>query len=254
MTSSRFTWQKGLFVAFVAAAILIVAWNRNFIAASGNVTISSATAFASLDGSAQDADGAENGTFTVNGSLMIVNGGSITCNDDSPLAENDSACPMQFDVMGNFAVQSGGAVYAENRRGGGNGGDIVADVGGDFSIESGAILSARTTSAAGDTRSGGVIAIHVADNVSVAPGARILADSPADAGIIAITGTNVAINGVVSSVGRATTGRAGAISIVAAHTLTIPDAGAVRSHGSRTLIPVPAPDEAGFLTLAKAAK
>jgi hypothetical protein len=96
--------------------------------------------------------------------------------------------------------------------------------------------------------------MHVAGNVSVAPGARILADSPADAGIIAITGRNIDISGVVSSVGRATTGRSGAISIVAARTLTIPDAGVVRSRGSRTLIPVPAPDVAGFFTLAKAAK
>ena len=255
MTSSRFTWQRVLFVAFAVAAIFFVAWNRKVLAASGNVTISSATTFASLDGSADDADGSEDGTFTVNGSLVVAPGGSISCNDDAPLADDDGACALHFDVLGNFAVQSGGALSAENRRGGGNGGDIVADVGGDFSIESGAVLSARNTSGAGDTRMGGVVAIHVAGNVSVEPGSQVLADSPAEAGVIAITGTNIDINGVVSSVGRPTTGRGGAISIVAARSLTIPEAEAVRSRGSRTLIPLPATrDEAGFLTLAKAGK
>jgi hypothetical protein len=219
------------------------------------VTISSASTFASLDGSADDADGSKDGTFTVNGSLVVADGGSITCNDDAPLAEDAGACAMHFDILGNFGVQFGGGIFAENRRGGGNGGDIVADVGGDFSIESGAVLSARKTSGAGDGRIGGVVAIHVAGNVSVEPGAHILADSPAEAGVIAITGTNIDVSGVVSSLGRETTGRGGAISIVAARSLTIPDAAAVRSRGSRTLIPLPATrDEAGFLTLAQATK
>jgi hypothetical protein len=255
MTSSRFTWQRVLFVAFAVAAIFFVAWNHEVLAASGNVTISSASTFASLDGSADDADGSEDGTFTVNGSLVVADGGSIMCNDVAPLAEDDGACAMHFDVLGNFAVQSGGALSAENRRGGGNGGDIVADVGGDFSIESGAVISARNTSGAGDARIGGVVAIHVAGNVSVEPGSQVLADSPAEAGVIAITGTKIDINGIVSSVGRETSGRGGAISIVAARTLTIPDKSAVRSHGSRTFIPLAGPgDEAGFLTLAKATK
>ena len=255
MTSSRLTWEKVLFVTVAVAGIFLIAWSRKALAASGNVTISSPTTFASLDGSGEDADGAENGTFTVSGSLVVADGGSITCNDDAPLAENDGACSMQFDVMGDFSIQAGGAVSAENRRGGGNGGDIVADVGGNFSVESEAIFSARTTSSAGGDRSGGVIAVHVAGDVSVESGALVVADSPAEAGIIAITGTNIAIDGVVSSLGRPTAGRGGAISIVAASSLMIPDVAAVRSVGSRTLIPSPATrDEAGFLTLAKATK
>jgi hypothetical protein len=255
MTSSRLTWEKVLFVTVAVAAVFLIAWSRKALAASGNVTISSPMTFARLDGSGSDADGAENGTFTVSGSLVVADGGSITCNDDAPLAENNGACSMQFDVTGDFTIQAGAVVSAENRRGGGNGGDIVADVGGDFSVESEAILSTRRTSSAGDGRSGGVIAVHVAGDVSVESGALVVADSPAEAGIIAITGTNIVIDGVVSSVGRPTTGRGGAISIVAARSLEIPDAGAVRTIASRTLIPLPANrDEAGFLTLAKATK
>lgn len=255
MTSSRFNWEKVLFVTVAVAGIFLIAWSRKALAASGNVTISSPTTFANLDGSGQDADGAENGVVTVSGSLVVADGGSITCNDDAPLAEKDGACSMQFDVMGDFTIQAGGAVSAENRRGGGNGGDIVADVGGNFSVESEAILSARRTSSAGNDRSGGVIAVHVTGDVSVESGALVVADSPAEAGIIAITGANIAIDGVVSSLGRPTAGRGGAISIVAASSLTIPEVSAVRSVGSRTLIPSPATrDEAGFLTLAKTTK
>ena len=55
MTSSRLTWEKVLFVTVAVAAIFLVAWSRKALASSGNVTISSPTTFASLDGSGEDA-------------------------------------------------------------------------------------------------------------------------------------------------------------------------------------------------------
>jgi len=240
MTSTTLSWQKWFLIAAVVTGIFLVAWNRKASAAPSEVTISTPRTFASLDGSALDADLAANGVFTVDGRLTIADGGSITCNDDAPLAKDDSACSIELDVHGDFIVETGGAVFAENRRAGGSGGDIIADVGGNFSMGAGAIVSVRRTSSTGKSRERSAIAMHVAGDVSVARGAEILADSPDEAGVIAITGSIVDIDGVVSSLGAATTGRGGAISVVASRTLTIPAPDAVRSRGIRTLIPLPA--------------
>src|SRR5688572_23403514 len=86
-----------------------------------NVTISGTTTFAALDGSSLDHDGVSNGTFTVD-------------------AGNHSACPMHFVVSGNFLLESGAGIFAENRNGGGSGGDIRFDVGGDFTVRGTQIL------------------------------------------------------------------------------------------------------------------
>lgn len=240
MTSRKLTWQTWALVAIVVVGVSFFVWTRIAFAAPGGITISSPTRFASLDGSSLDADLTADGTFTVNGSLAITNGGSITCNDDASSAIDASACAMHFDVLRDFTIANGGGVYAENRQGGGHGGDIVADVGGDFVMEPGATVSARKTSDDDNAREAGAIALHVSGNVSVALYARILADSPDEAGVIAIAGSIVEIDGLVSSVGSPTIGRGGAISIVASKTLAIPDAASVRGRGNRTLIPVSA--------------
>jgi hypothetical protein len=240
MTSRKLSWQTWVLVAVVVVGISFFVWTRMAFASPGAITISSPTTFASLDGSSRDADLTTDGTFTVNGSLAITNGGSITCNDDASLEIDASACPMHFDVLGDLTIAGGGGLYAENRQGSGHGGDIVADVGGDFSMEPGATVSARKTSDEDSAREAGAIALHVAGNISVALDARILADSPDEAGVIAIAGSTVEINGLVSSVGSPTIGRGGAISIVASQTLAIPDAASVRGRGNRTLIPVSA--------------
>src|SRR5438876_5186158 len=110
-----------------------------------NVTVSGNVTFASLDGSSLDHDGMANGTFTVNdGDLTVL--GSINCNDDA----TRDACAMNFAVSGNFTIASGGALYAENRRGNGVGANITATVGGNL-VVGGTISSGNVgTDRAGD--------------------------------------------------------------------------------------------------------
>jgi PASTA domain-containing protein/cadherin-like protein/VCBS repeat protein len=229
----------GLRLAVVTAAstVVLVLLAARQSRAAGDVPINSPTLFSTLDGSALDADGVANGVFTVNGALTIGNGASVTCNDDPPLAGNAGACAMRFQVSGDFAVAAGGSLSAENRRSGGSGGEITIDVGGDFVLSgagggaAGALVSARKVAGAGDTGSGGDVEIRAAGDVTLGPGARILTDSPGEAGSIEITGTVVDIGGLVSSKGSTTVGRGGPITIVASCDLAISDAGVVSSRG-----------------------
>ncbi|HSE62637.1 MAG TPA: FG-GAP-like repeat-containing protein [Thermoanaerobaculia bacterium] len=227
--------RLAVFTAALAVVLVLLAARQS--RAAGDVPINSPTPFSTLDGSALDADGVANGVFTVNGALTIGNGGSVTCNDDPPLAGNAGACAMRFQVSGNFALAAGASLSAENRRSGGSGGAIAIDAGGDFVMEgpgggaAGALISAKKTTGAGDTGQGGDVVIHAAGDVTVAPGARILADSPGEAGSIEITGRIVRIGGLVSSNGSTTVGRGGPITIVASCDLTILDTGVVSSRG-----------------------
>src|SRR5262249_6529815 len=129
-----------------------------------DVTISGNVTFASLDGSSLDHDGVANGVFTVNDGNLIVNG-TINCNDDSGSA---SACNMSFVVSGDVTINSGGALYAENRTGTGSGGNITLSVGGNLTLNGTAIISsaARSSSSGG----GGAITATVAHNVTLASG------------------------------------------------------------------------------------
>src|SRR6185369_17951208 len=109
-----------------------------------DITISTARNFSGvggLDGSIDDADGTVNGIFTVNGKLTITGSGSINCNDPSS-PSTASACPITIVVTGDFEIQSGGSIYAENRYTSGNGGVINISVGGNFIMHGpGAIIS-----------------------------------------------------------------------------------------------------------------
>src|SRR5687768_4112371 len=82
-----------------------------------DVTVSGNVAFSALDGSVLDHDGVANGVFTVSdGNLTVL--GTVNCNDDGP--GNASACAMRFTVSGDMTITAGGALYAENRTGGGS--------------------------------------------------------------------------------------------------------------------------------------
>jgi len=145
-----------------------------------NVTVSGNVTFASLDGSSLDHDGTANGTFTVNdGDLTVL--GSINCNDDT----TRDACSMNFAVSGNLTVASGGAIYAENRRGNGGGGNIGFNVGGNVALQPGAIVS---TGNVGVDR-GGDITFTVGGSTLVDAGGIVSSASRGgQAGAIAING------------------------------------------------------------------
>ncbi|HEX6095153.1 MAG TPA: Ig-like domain-containing protein [Thermoanaerobaculia bacterium] len=150
--------------------------------------------FASLDGSSSDHDGTINGIFTVNDGNLAVNG-VVNCNDDL----TTSACSMAFNVSGNMSVNTGGALYAENRSGSGTGGAITLTVGGNLALNGNAIVSTASKSSSG--AAGGAITANVGGSVALASGTTIDSGSANAAGgaiVIAADGT-VSVNGNVLS-------------------------------------------------------
>jgi Bacterial Ig domain len=161
-----------------------------------DVTISGTTSFAALDGSSLDHDGVANGVFTVSDGNLIVNG-VVNCNDDGG---SDSACSMAFAVSGNMTINSGGALFAENRTGGGSGGAITLTVGGNLALNGTAIVSTASKSSSGGN--GGAITANVGGGVILASGTTI------DGGSANARGGNVAVTaaGVISVDGNVLSG------------------------------------------------
>jgi hypothetical protein len=161
-----------------------------------DVTISGTQTFAALDGSSADHDGSANGVFTVNDGNLVVNG-TVNCNDEG--VNSNSACPMAFAVSGNMTINSGGALYAENRIAGGNGGAITLTVGGNLALNGTAIVSAA--SASGNGTNGGAIGATVSGTVTLASGTTIDAGSANAVGgnITIAAGSAVSVDGNVYS-------------------------------------------------------
>ncbi|HKR65230.1 MAG TPA: Ig-like domain-containing protein [Thermoanaerobaculia bacterium] len=166
------------------------------LAFAHDVTLTGTQNFSALDGSSSDHDGAVNGVFTVNDGNLVVNG-VVNCNDDG--ATSNSACAMAFVVSGNMTLNTGGALYAENRTGGGSGGAITLTVGGNLALNGNAIVSTSSKSSSGAT--GGAITANVGGTVSVAAGTTIDSGAAnARGGAIAIVAGNVvSIDGNVLS-------------------------------------------------------
>jgi hypothetical protein len=160
-----------------------------------DVTLTGTTSFTALDGSSSDHDGSANGVFTVNDGNLVVNG-VVNCNDDGA---SNSACPMSFNVSGNMTVNTGGALYAENRTGSGTGGAITLTVGGNLALNGNAIVSTASKSSSGST--GGAITANVGGNVALASGTTIDSGSANAAGgaIVVAAGGTVSVNGNVFS-------------------------------------------------------
>jgi hypothetical protein len=160
-----------------------------------DVTITGTQSFASLDGSSADHDGVANGVFTVSDGNLVVNG-VVNCNDDGASV---NACPMAFAVSGNMTINSGGALYAENRTGSGIGGAITLTVGGNLALNGTAIVSTDSKSSSGST--GGAITANVGGSVALASGTTIDAGaSNARGGDITIAaGSVVSVDGNVLS-------------------------------------------------------
>lgn len=161
-----------------------------------DVTVSGTNAFAALDGSSSDHDGVTNGVFTVDDGDLVVNG-VVQCNDVGP--GSNSACAMAFNVSGNLTINAGGALYAENRSGSGNGGAISFTVGGDLVLNGNALVSSAATSGGGSN--GGTITATVSGAVTLSTGSTIDAGGAnGDAGNISIvSGGGVVLDGNVLS-------------------------------------------------------
>jgi hypothetical protein len=191
---------------------------------------------------------APSGTLTVTGDLTLAAGASINCNDNAtdqppgPVASGASACNIKIVVTGDMEMQAGSAIFAENRNGGGNGGNIDITVGGTLTMRgpagSGAVISSSKTAGAGDTGDAGKITIlagnfgAVTGGIVMEPGSKVLADGPGDAGDIVMRGAkDIDIDGLVESRGSTTVGHGGRITIVAGCTLTVTNEGKISSRG-----------------------
>jgi hypothetical protein len=170
-----------------------------------NVTVNGTANFSSLDGSADDADHVVNGVFTVNGDLTV--NGTINCNDDGP--GSGSACSMRFAVSGNVVMNAGSGMFAENRHGTGNGGNITINAGGSVllhgpSTVNGAVISSAALGSA--TGNGGTVTITSGGPATFEAGTIISAASKGnDAGKILITGGgSVTVSGLLASGGSST--------------------------------------------------
>jgi VCBS repeat-containing protein len=181
------------FVALALIALVSAAY-------ADDVTVGGNVAFSALDGSVLDHDGVANGVFTVSdGNLAVL--GTVNCNDDGP--GNASACSMRFVVSGNMTIAAGGALYAENRTGGGSGGNITLDIGHDLLLQgtSGPRAGAIVSSGTEHTDPGGNITFHVAGTATLDAGSIVSsASSGGRAGVIAISANGrINVNGLVAS-------------------------------------------------------
>lgn len=207
--------MKRLFLLGILGLGLILFGAGQALAA--DVTISVPTTFATADAS----DGTTDGVFKVTGNLTITGTGSITCNDNPGLPSGASACPIKIVVDGNFVMEAGSKILAENNNNGGSGGDISITVGGDATLNAGApgaLISSSKTSGAGDTGHSGNITLDVTGNVKIEIGSIVQAggsNASGNGGAIEITGTTITVDGQVLSTGGTTVGKGGPIKIVA---------------------------------------
>ncbi|HXA16537.1 MAG TPA: putative Ig domain-containing protein [Thermoanaerobaculia bacterium] len=195
-------------------------------ALASNVTVNGTTNFSSLDGSVDDQDHVVNGIFTVNGDLIV--NGTINCNDDSP--GNSAACSMRFNVTGNVIMNAGSGMFAENRHGNGNGGNITINAGGSVTLHgpasnlSGAVMSGAAFGSANGN--GGTITINSGGATTLEAGTVINSGSKgSDAGKILLTaGGSMTVSGLLA---------AGASSTLLATRQTgdILDGGVAHQHG-----------------------
>ncbi|HEX3578097.1 MAG TPA: hypothetical protein VHY33_05985, partial [Thermoanaerobaculia bacterium] len=192
-----------LLVFFLLVLLLIAA-----LPAAADVTVGGTVNFSSLDGSAQDDDHIVNGVFTVNGNLTVQ--GTINCNDSG--AASASACSMRFAVSGDVTMLPGSGIFAENRSGSGNGGNIIIDAGGNFTmqspigLQSGAKISSARTSSGGTNDHAGDITISAGGATNLQAGSHIsAAANNGSAGAITVNGAGIiTVAGIISAGGSDT--------------------------------------------------
>ncbi len=190
-----------------SAVLFLLLLMAAFAASATTLTVTGTVQFSSLDGSADDSDPTP-GVFAYNGTLVVD--GTITCNDDPPRASAESACPISIRTTGDLTMDAGSAIYAENRLGTGNGGNITLNVGGNLTLHGpdgslpGAIVSSSRTSSPGPqnpVQHAGNLQITVAGSTTLEAGSILAASAQsAPAGSIQIAGQGpVTVGGLVAS-------------------------------------------------------
>jgi hypothetical protein len=195
-------------------------------ALASNVTVNGITNFSSLDGSVDDQDHVVNGIFTVNGDLTV--NGTINCNDDGP--GSGAACSMRFNVTGNVIMNAGSGMFAENRHGTGNGGNITINAGGSVTLHgpasnlAGAVISGAALGSANGN--GGTITINSGGSTTLEAGTVINSGSKgSDAGKILLTsGGSMTVSGLLAAGANSTL-------LATRQTGDILDGGVAHQHG-----------------------
>jgi hypothetical protein len=229
---------KSAFFLIVLAAGLAAAGSEPVRAiVPGDVVLFGANTFSSLDA----LDGLD-GLYHVAGTLTLMPGASINCNDSGP--STASACPIRILVDGVMEMKEGSAIRAENNSSGGSGGDITIDVnggslilGGSAGPTPGAVISSRKVGGT-DTAGAGDIGIAVngcvtlASGIDVQAGASITADGNGEAGSISLLSCHgITVDGAVQSRGLTTTGRGGPITMTASGVISERATGSISSRG-----------------------
>lgn len=115
---------------------------------------------------------------------------------------------MQFNVSGDLTLGTGSSLLAENRRGGGNGGNISLTVGGNLTVQGtvGAVAGARVSSSrisGGGTTAehAGTVTFDVTGNITLEPGSAVAANAAsATAGAVNVHGAGqISLLGLITS-------------------------------------------------------
>ncbi len=188
-------------LALVATLAVPGARGTEVGASPGNLTISTARTFASLDGSGSDDDLALNGVLTVKGNLLITSTGSIT-----QVAPN----PIKIVVTGDMQM---------------NAGSFISSIG-DINNNGGAI----------NITVGNFTVTPPTGTFAMATGATIKANGFQGGPIVINAGDTIDVDGLVESAGMGSgsgtnQGHGGTIFLDAGCYLNISDTGHVRSYG-----------------------
>ncbi|MES2848977.1 MAG: T9SS type A sorting domain-containing protein [Bacteroidota bacterium] len=237
---------------FILFIFIFFSFSSSLFAQDVNLVVNSPLCFTAIDGDPLfDEDHTANGEITVH-SLQMHSGGSISHNDPlSPCPKvtltgdpaNEASGSIKIHVIGNFAMETGSFISAENQRSSGKGGDITLIVDGNFSMQTGSLItSSNLTGTSGDRSAGNIVVNLTGGNGTVVmdAGSEIRANSAhGNGGDIAMTANNnITINGFIFSKDESNQSgsgnnqaHGGFISIETPKTLTIGDTGIVSSRG-----------------------
>jgi len=192
---------KSRFLSLLVFALVLLAFP-----AAADVTVSGTVNFSALDGSAQDDDHVVNGVFTVNSNLTIQ--GTVNCND----SVFSNACSMKFVSSGNFEMTAGSGLFAEDRIGTGNGGDITIQAGGNVKLDGPAaslagakISSGRSIGALPGQHAGAITVISGGTTTFQAGTSVSAAAGDGTAGTITVTAAGVMTMGGLVAAGPGST-------------------------------------------------